>query len=54
MAPIAQSIQGVLGYHHARADALFVFYVSEGAARVLDVDPLARTVRSDTALGARE
>lgn len=51
---IAQSIQGLLGYHQVGKDSLLVFYVSSGAARVLDVDPVARAVRSDTPLTAQE
>jgi len=52
--PIARSVQGLLGYHHARKDALFVFYVSGGTAKVLDVDPITRQVRSDTPLATHE
>jgi len=54
LTPIARSVQGLLGYHHARKDALFVFYVSGGAAKVLDVDPVTRQVRSDTPLATHE
>ncbi len=54
LTPIAQSIQGLLGHHHARKDSLLVFYVSSGAARVLDVDPITRTVRSDAPLATQE
>jgi hypothetical protein len=54
LTPIASSTQGLMGYHHARKDAVFVFYVSGGTARVGEVDPVTRTVRSDGALAAKE
>lgn len=54
LTPIAPSIQGLLGHHHARKDSLFVFYVSSGTARVLDVDPVTRTLRSDTPLATQQ
>lgn len=47
---IASPIDGMLGYHHARKDSLFVFYVASGSARVLELDPLVRVVRSDALL----
>jgi len=50
---IAKSIGGLLGYHQASAESAFVFYVSGGVARVLDVDPTTRKVRSDALLSAR-
>jgi hypothetical protein len=54
LASIAQPIGGLLGYHQASKDSAFVFYVSDGAARVLDLDPTARKVRSDALLSAQE
>jgi hypothetical protein len=50
---IAQSIGGLLGYHQPSKESAFVFYVSDGAARVLDLDPTARKVRSDALLSAQ-
>jgi hypothetical protein len=52
--PIAESIGGLLGHHQPNADSAFVFYVSDGAARVLDLDPTAKKVRSDLLLSAQE
>lgn len=54
LTPIAASTQGLMGYHHVRSDAVFVFYASEGTAKVSEVDPITRTVRSDGALTAKE
>jgi hypothetical protein len=51
---IARSTQGLLGYHHARKDALFVFYVSSGIAKVIELDPVTRKIRSDGPLTAKE
>jgi hypothetical protein len=50
---IAQPISGLLGYHQLSKESTFVFYVSDGAARVLDVDPTARKVNSDALLSAQ-
>jgi hypothetical protein len=51
---IAQSIGGLLGYHQSSTESAFVFYVSDGAARVLDVNPTTRKVRSDGLLSAQQ
>jgi hypothetical protein len=50
IATIAETAQEVLGHHQPRTDTLLVFYVADGVARVLDVDPTTRTVRSDSVL----
>jgi hypothetical protein len=50
LTPVAEKTQGLLGHRHVRRDSLLVFYVRDGSARVLDVDPTARTVRSDSPL----
>jgi hypothetical protein len=50
LTPIAQSTEGLLGFHQPSRDSVLVFYVSAGAARVVDVDPSARKVRSDALL----
>jgi hypothetical protein len=47
---IAASTDGLLGYHQPAKETVLVFYVSAGAARVLDVDVVTRKVRSDTVL----
>jgi hypothetical protein len=47
---IAESTEGLLGYHQPSKDSVLVFYVSEGSARVLDADPGTRRVRSDALL----
>lgn len=51
---IAKSAGGLLGYHQPSANSALVFYVSAGSARVIDVDPIARKVRSDVLLSATE
>lgn len=50
LTPIAQSSEGLLGYHQPTKESVLVFYVSGGAARVLDADPTTGTVRSDALL----
>jgi hypothetical protein len=50
LATIAATSSGLLGHHQASKDVTFVFYVSDGSARVLDLDPITRTVRSDEVL----
>ena len=45
---IAASTEGLLGHHQPNKESVLVFYVSEGAARVLDVDTDTREVRSDS------
>jgi hypothetical protein len=47
---IAEATEGLLGYHQPSTESVLVFYVSEGAARVLDADPGTRKVRSDALL----
>lgn len=47
---IAEASEGLLGYHQGARDSVFVFYVSEGAAKVLEVDPTTRATRSDRVL----
>lgn len=47
LAKLADRTAGMLGYHQASGDSVLVFYVSKGAAHVLDLDPIARIVRSD-------
>lgn len=54
LTPIAPATQGLMGYHHARKDAVFVFYASSGTARVSEIDPISRSVRSDGTLAAKE
>lgn len=54
VASIAESIGGLLGYHQSSTESAFVFYVSDGAARVLDVDPSTRRVRTDVLLSAQQ
>lgn len=54
LTPIAESTEGLLGYHQAAGDSVLVFYVSGGAAKVLDLDPTTRAVRSDRVLSAQE
>lgn len=51
IALLADSTEGLLGYHQPGRDSVLVFYVSAGAARVLDADPGARKVRSNAPLG---
>lgn len=47
LSTIAKASDGMLGYHQLAREAVLVFYVSHGAARVLDLDPITRAVRSD-------
>jgi hypothetical protein len=54
LTPIAESTEGLLGYHQAARDSVLVFYVSDGAAKVLDLDPTTRAARSDRVLSAHE
>jgi hypothetical protein len=51
---IADSIEGLLGHHQVSKESVLVFYVKDGAARVLDLDPVARVVRSDAALSSQK
>jgi hypothetical protein len=51
---LTESIGGLLGYHQPSTESAFIFYVSEGATRVLDVDPTTRKVRSDVLLSAQQ
>ncbi len=51
---IADASDGLLGYHQAARDSVVVFYISAGAARVLDLDPVARKVRSDELLSTED
>jgi len=51
---IADSIEGLLGYHQASKESALVFYVKDGSARVLELDPVSRVVRSDAALSSQE
>jgi hypothetical protein len=37
---------------HAARDSVLVFYVADGAAKVLELDPTTRTARSDRVLSA--
>ena len=52
LTPIAESTDALLGYHLVDKGSLLVFYVSGGVARVVDLDPVARSVRSDSVLSA--
>jgi hypothetical protein len=54
LTPIVKSTEGLLGYHQAARDSVLVFYVSDGAAKVLDLDPTTRATRSDRVLSAQE
>lgn len=47
---IAPSIDALLGYHQIGKESVLVFYVSKGAAKVLDYDLVTGGVRSDEAL----
>ena len=47
---IAESIEGLLGFHHAAPGSLLVFYVRDGSVNVLDLDPQQLAVRSDSVL----
>jgi hypothetical protein len=49
---IADATEGMLGYHQVNKNSILVFYVSAGSARVLDLDPIAHTVRSDDLLSS--
>jgi hypothetical protein len=51
---IAESTQGLLGHHQVSRDSVFVFYVKDSAARVLELDPVARIVKSDALLSAEK
>lgn len=51
---IAESTQGLLSHHQVSRDSVFVFYVADGAARVLELDPVARVVKSDALLSAEK
>ena len=51
IALLADSTDGLLGHHQPGRDSVLVFYVSAGAARVLDADPATRKVRSNAPLG---
>lgn len=53
IATIADSIEGLLGNHHVSRESVLVFYSKDGVARVLDLDPVARVVRSDTVLSSQ-
>ena len=46
----ADAIDRVLGHYQSRKDSVLVFYVANGSVRVLDLDPIARVVRSDEPL----
>lgn len=50
---VVNSIDGLLGYHQMGKDSVLVFYASDGAAKVLDLDPVARRVRSDELLSTQ-
>jgi len=52
--PIADSIEGLLGYHQASRESALVFYVKDGSARVLELDPVSRVVLSDAPLSSQE
>jgi hypothetical protein len=47
---IVPASEGLIGHHQTAPDTAFVFYTAEGAVRVLELDPLAREVRSDATL----
>lgn len=51
---IAKATEGLLGHHQPSKESVLVFYVSGGAARVLDVDISTRKVRSDSLLEGEE
>jgi hypothetical protein len=51
---IADATDGLLGFHQASKDSVLVFYIAAGAARVLDLDPNARSVRSDGLLSTED
>lgn len=51
---VAESVDGLLGFHQTGKDSVLVFYVLDGAAKVIDVDPLTRTVRSNALLSSHE
>jgi hypothetical protein len=54
LTPIAESIDGLLGYHQPSNESVLIFYVSGGAVRVLEVDPIARKLRSDGLVSTQE
>ena len=47
---IAQSTEGLLGYHQPSKESVLIFYVSCGGARVLDADVATGKVHSDVLL----
>jgi hypothetical protein len=53
LATLVEASEGLLGWHQAARDSALVFYVSGGAAQVLELDPTTRTKRSDRVLSVR-
>ncbi len=49
---LVKSAESVLGWHLVDRGSLLLFYVGNGAVRVLDLDPVSRNVRSDAPLTA--
>jgi hypothetical protein len=47
LANVASSVEALLGHHLVDDRSLLIFHVSAGSARVLDLDPASRAVRSD-------
>lgn len=54
LATIAYGIDRLLGHYLKSRDSLIVFYSAEGALKVLEVDPVSHTVKSDAQLSAHE
>jgi hypothetical protein len=54
LATIVPACQGLLGQHQITNRSAFVFYVADGAARVIELDALERSVRSDALLAEPE
>lgn len=50
---LVKSSQGLLGYHQAGESTVFIFYVSGGEARVLDLNLASGEVRSDSVLSTK-
>jgi hypothetical protein len=51
---LVESVEGMLGYHQANKDSVFLFYISGSSARVLHMDPTRRVVLSDDLLSTDE
>ncbi|HAX91541.1 MAG TPA: hypothetical protein DCY07_04945, partial [Rhodospirillaceae bacterium] len=53
LTPVVEGIDSILGHHQTSENNLLIFYLTNGAAKVIDYDLAARKVTSDTLLTAQ-